>query len=244
MRRVLGTVLALFAVVTAAPATAATPAKGEIVFVSNGPAYGDLTLPSKVTPDFENARYESGGYVVLTAGPGKDVTGFLLVPPGSEWPWGEGYLPAGRSRVRLLADGPTTIRVPAKGLRGRLTVRLTRRLPGAVAKTGEAAVGPAAAVHEIPFTLSGRSVVVHGYTSFESEGGGRHEWLCLGAAGTPCVADDPQYLGTTIVGGPFSESVNSKFGYDHKGPLSSKLQFADAGTVGPVTHFVLAFPLA
>lgn len=244
MRRVLGTVLAfLVAVLTAGPATAAPP-KGEIVFVANGGAgYADLNLPAKVTPNFDGAMYRTGGYVLLTAGPGRDVTGFMVVAPGGDWPWGFGYLPKGRSRVRILTDRPTTIHVPVTGIRGRVTVRLDRKLSGAVAKTADATVGVNAARSELPFTPSGRSVVFHGYTSYESKGAGRHDWLCLGAPGMPCIAEDPTDVGGTVVGGPWSEAGSIHTAYEHEGPAASKLLFADAGTTGPVKHFLLAYPL-
>ncbi len=248
MRRVLGTVLTLLVAAGAAPATAA-PAKGEVVIVADGSAAGTVTVPAIVSLDLARARvatksphYVLVAYRSIDDGPSMfalrtPLSRMSFVQPGTA-----PTLPKGRSQVRVLAGSPVTFRIPAKGVRGRLTIRLTRRLGDAVAETADATVGPVAGRSHIGFDAPGDALVVHGYDTLKSASPARHEWLCVGAAGNE-LCDETTYFGDVYTGGSPNEAFTTAL-YEPSGARAAKLRVADAGVVGPVRHFVMVLPLA
>ena len=165
MRRLLALVAAAVAL-TGAPAGAAQ--EGELVLVADGPSYASVTVSRATSLDLANATVSAPEYAALAiVRPGGQITAFGYRAPGFEQvPFGRNephQLQRGLSYVRLLTRGRTTIRIPAPGLGGRMTLRLTRRMAGAVAEFRPLGglVGPNAS--EIPFpTGRRRMLVLHG----------------------------------------------------------------------------------
>jgi hypothetical protein len=142
------------------PGAAQAAPSGELVLVADRSGYVDVRLPG-VRLDFAGARWSTRGtYAVVVATRGADYLGsasyFAAVfPPAG----GDNGISAEWTRLRLATTGPATIRVPARGLRGRKTVRLD-----AVATARRVVPQATGQIHDdITVDIPVPSFLVHGF---------------------------------------------------------------------------------
>lgn len=241
----------LMALVAAAVALTGTPAgaapSGELVIVADGPAYGSLTMPRTIALDLPRAIVEASHYAVLVVmRPGSEITAFGYRAPGFEQlPFarnGTHQFERGRSEVRLLTRGRTTIRIPAPGLGTRVTLRLGRRLAGTAAEFRPLGglVGPTAS--EVPFaTGRRRMLVLHGALLRYTAAVEYDTRMCVVATGPQCAESVmlPVSPGTT------SARLQVAHVLDAAPTARGTFQSTILGMPsGPGQHYVLALPLA
>jgi hypothetical protein len=239
MTRRIGAFCALALTLAAAPAASATPPRGEIVIVADGHATGSVTLPVAVDVLAGGATYETDSpYVVfgfLRDGSMKAGTDWY---DGGEWMFPlvyPGEVAAGTTTVRVLTEGPTTIRVPVDGISGTTTITLTTPLAGAVGEVVDVPFTGNTAHSEVPVTLAPDALTLH---AWHAEGGtvaGHARVMCVAAL--PCA--DP---GVAV--GRQTDRVDSYWPWDGlSGPVTARLVIADAGVPGTLRQFVLSMPL-
>lgn len=174
MKRIVGTLAGLATLVVPPTAEAATP-RGEIVVVSNGHAYGYVVLPARTTVDFtkatwitnspvsmlfgwDGARSRGAGMWVAAGQHNHDYdfrTRNLIDPNRFE---------KGRTRLTMATRGPTTVRIPARGVKGRITVRLTNPLAAQyVVEPAVAATTTGSAVSNVTIDVRHPAWVVNGF---------------------------------------------------------------------------------
>lgn len=243
MRRLLGVLVAAAVALTGAPAGAAD--EGEVVITADGPSYGTVTVPSTITLDLARAHVAAGPYAVLAVTrPGGQVTALGYRAPGFEaMPFGRNVkheIQRGRSDVRLLTSGRTTITIPAPGLGRTLTLRLTRAMGGVVTKFAPlgGVFGPTRS--ELPFgTGRRRMLVLHGamlrYTALVE-----HDLtMCVDPSDKPCTP-------VLVLPSPGSNPARLQIAYTPPGAPQARAVYASTllgKPDGPGRHYVLALPL-
>lgn len=227
--------LALLPLTAALPASAAPPA-GEIVVVADGTASGLLTLPdgadlSLSADAIDTAgRYAVVGFVhdgALVAGADRYGTldpGFPLVLPG--------HVPPGTTSVRVVAESPVVVTIPAAGIRGRVTIRLTDPLPGAVGEVRTPVPTGPVVRSDIPVTLVPDAVTVH--VAYDAASPVPHaQAFCVSAL--PCAdgAGAGSWDGETRTYWPWDGL---------SGDVTAQLTYA-ASSAPRLTHLVVSLPL-
>lgn len=174
MKRLVSTALVGLVTLVLPPSAEAAPPVGELVVIGNGHAYGHVVLPARTTVDFRKATWTTNSQVSVLFGWDGERTqvagmwiaagprGFydfrtlnLLDPNAFE---------KGRTRITLVTEGPTTVRVPARGIKGRVTVRLTAPLsPAYVVQPAVAAAPTGSAVSNVTVDVKHPAWVVNGF---------------------------------------------------------------------------------
>lgn len=243
MRRLLGVLAAVAVALTGAPAGAAPD--GEVVITANGPSFGSITVPSTITLDLPRATVDTSEHVVLAVlRPGGQVTALGYRAPGFEEQafarHGTHEIQRGRSDVRVLTRGRTTITIPAPGLGRRLTVRLTRAMGGTVTQFGPLGGTVGRFSSELVFgTARRRMLVLHGALLRYSAVVTYNTTMCVVPSDAACAEDvlppspgiNPMRLQVvqTLPGRP---SARATYSTTAIGPPD-----------GPGRHYVLALPL-
>lgn len=221
--------------VLAGAAHAAPPAKHELVIVADGPSYAVVTMPANISLDFTKSTLTGNTpYVMVVGNQGTKVsTAVTRVPKRDVW-FGDATLPKGRSVLRVLTVGKTTIRVPVFGMSGSRTVRLTKRLTDATAVVRDVPVVNETVTDDIPFQTRSVAVVVHGLSRrHDVPLAGVHSF-CTAPAGTACAPP-------ITTGSPGVSKV-------HDWPHKSSHAYVNHTGVGigqlPVQHYLFAVPVS
>lgn len=167
MRRLL--LVAVVLAVAAAAAPARAEPTGTVTFVSDGPATGTLTLPERAEWDGTDpvlTTRQPGTATAITVSQDSHLTLAAFAVPTTRpvrWDWLQTTLPAGRSTVRMLVTGRTTVTFRVRGIAGNRTVRLTKRLTGATQVVRTVSTRPGNVVADyILFPVRREQVVMHG----------------------------------------------------------------------------------
>jgi hypothetical protein len=247
VRRFLASLLAL-ALCAFAPSAGADDdeATGTLVVVSNGPGEGTATLPAGLSVWGQPTTTGDSPYVLLgMSARGKQRSfGFVRYPPGTrrEWDYRE-QPPAGRSTVRMIAVGRTTVRIPVRGMRGTRTVRLDRRLREGLVDIRTIPVRDVQVVEDvIPFTLPARSLLAHGVVRHALVSTVANDETCTTIRGDRCGGLSlPPELPWANPGGDEWMVLHGDF---WAGPGDAVTRFAQvAAYPEPVTHFLLVLPM-
>lgn len=251
MRRALAILIALTAATFAAP-TQAAEASGILEVVSRGPARGTLTLAhaARLDSSRQPSLLTPNPYVLLAVSvKGKEYLAVGNGPGATTWEWRTGWedtIPAGRSTVQVLTEGPLRMLVPVRGFSGTRKVVLGSRLRGGSVTIRDIQPNAAGVVEDrIPFTLPAGGVVMHGYIRRALLFAASHDDYCVTKRGDRCS------IGLSIP--PRSPRLadwtrESERIYDSqfvRGEADGYAFSADVGVdLGIVTHYVLVLPTA
>lgn len=173
-------------------AVPAAASHGEIVLVADGPSSGVLDLPASARLDLSGLEIETRSpYAVVAFAQGGAVVNYMLrLRDMSEFRYvSTNRLPAGRSLVRVVTQGRTTLTLPVLNMHGRRTVRLRRGLPGAVGvlrRTQPDANNDV--TDDIPFTMHGNALVVHAVSRRHRQEVVTTDSTCVEVGDAPCGA--------------------------------------------------------
>lgn len=127
----------------------------------------ETSMTSKAPPSYDARGTYAGVYVEPVRGTGPVAGTILLLgmPVLSDYPFPlgpQGWLPAGRYRVHLLGDAPTTVRVRAEGLRRSLTVTTRTRSDVVATWVSRGVAGVATPVDRtiVPFEMRRKTLAV------------------------------------------------------------------------------------
>lgn len=235
MRRALA-VLALLPFLVAVPASAAA---GEVVIVADGPARA--VLPADVAVDLSRAAFDTASpYVVVAAQRGTRVETWLTrFRDGGSFGSG-GVLPAGT--LSVFTTGRTTVRLPAPGLNGRLTIRATAPVDATFVTRSLTPDAAGRVEDDVAFDVaSARSFVMQVADRSFTASAARATSFCVAPAAEPCGLDEADLR--PLLGRNGMWEIHP--GYVFPGP-SHALYRATEVAVGMsgVRHDVLVLPLA
>ena len=246
MRRLHALVVALALCASAPSAGAAADDEqpvGTLVLVSNGPGEGTATLPAGLRVWGRPTMTGDSPYVLVgMSAPGKQATfGLVRYPEVTRFQWDDsGGPPAGRSTVRMVAVGPTTVRIPVRGMRGTRTVRLDRRLRQGLVEIRTIPMRDVQVVDDvIAFTVPARSVLAHGVVRPSLASTRATDGTCTTSRGGVC----PTTLASVATFGSEWAVLRTDFwAYQGKGDAVTRFTQV-AASPEPVTHFLLVLPM-
>ena len=242
MRRLLAPLLALALCAVAAPVAHA--AEGTLVIVGRGPSETTVSLPRGVVLRHWPTIETKSPYALLAIS--QRWRTFLGVSwlAGHTWDWqvrDEAPLPGGAVTVRVLAEGPVSLRLPVRGMRGTTTVRTTRRLRGGAVNIREIPRATVDVIEDvIPFEVPRHSLLLHAVTR-PGLRVASVEGICTTARGGTC--------GTFVEYGPLGSAdwsvLHVDWGYgqflqgDAYAFLGDATLFAE-----PLLHYLIWMPTA
>lgn len=190
MRRLIAA-LAVLPFLGALPAAAAA---GEVVIVADGP--GRAVLPADVAVDLSRVAFDTASpYVVVAAQRGTRVETWLTrFRDGGSFGSG-GVLPAGM--LSVFTTGRTTVRLPAPGLNGRLTIRATTPLAATFVTRSLTPDTAGRVEDDVAFDVAtARSFVMQVADRTFTASAARATSFCVAPAGEACGLDeaDPRPL--------------------------------------------------
>lgn len=245
MRRVITLLVALLASAVATPGASAVPPKGELVLIADGPSYATVDFPKDVYVNFQKADVPPVAYALFVASHAGQAVLVTQVRPDRHDYWiapNDEVIPKGRSTLRLLVPGKTTVRIPAPSLTGRLTIKLNKRMSNATGALHNPKPDSMGFISDdIPFTATAPMVIVHGVslpTTMLTVAS--IEWYCIVPAGEDCGTPHIAVGSMNNAG-----SVNTQTSWPTPGALHAVLHGTDIGVgQGPVLHYVFAVPAA
>lgn len=166
MRRLLAPLLA--GALTAVAAPAAHAASGTLVVITKGPAEATVSLPRGLASGQDGPTIETGSAYALFSivQRGKSYVAMSwLADQGWEWHGWNDPLSSGAATIRVLTDGPTTIRLPISGYRGTITIRPGRPLRGGSVTIRDIRPSVVDVVEDvIPFEVPVNNLLLHAVT--------------------------------------------------------------------------------
>lgn len=224
-------------------------------------AYVDVTFPARFrlhTDMFETKtppRVSTSGTfagVWLDRIGGDEATGAVEMAGLPAWSGmpiglgGTGWLPAGSYRVYLLADGPTTVRINADGLRDTtLTPERRADVKGRLVRRTAAGLDAPADRTTVPVNVRGGTLTVLA-SSQASTGVAGDQRICLhppGEPGRPCELGGGSGGGFTVFGAPGEFGIGSAVvfypGTSKAGEHVAEFVDVSAGAPGGMYAFAL-----